>query len=612
MKKRLGMGLVAAMVLSGCASKTDMPTNIDTTTYVNFIVSGGEYQTLNYLNSWAAVDFKITANCVDGLLEYDQYGRIKDSLAESWQHNDDYSVWTFKLKEGVQWCTSDHKPYAEVTADDFVYGAEFILDPINASGNVNSFLGVIEGASEYYAAKENGESPDFAMVGVKAIDRYTVEYTMANHKAVPYFDSAVAYAAFEPANRQYVTSLDLTDAGTYKFGIDKDHILYNGAYILDDCILEAEKTFTKNENYWDAENVKVPTVKVMYYKDQESVFEAFKRGEVSYAPLLSSQAKKLYDEGSEYLIQTDLSSGNRVLVLNNASLYSSDMNKAADNLNFRKSIFYGFDRSMYNEVSNPINPESIETFSFSGKDFVYATDGREYTQLGDLAKWQSSPFDLEVAMSYKEKAMTELSAQGVTFPVEMIYQYRAGNETEANRATMIKEAIEALGTDYITVTLKEYQTWSDVRSHGEYGLAMAGWSPDWADPVNNLTCLKTNSGTTNYYKDPLKAGSSHWNYPEYDAMVEAADMLTDKDERYTAFANTEAWLLENAYIIPVYQNGGTYQVTTINNYTKIHAGVGVDQFKWKGLEVLDHVVTAEENATYKQEWETKRKAMLAE
>ena len=108
------------------------------------------------------------------------------------------------------------------------------------------------------------------------------------------------------------------------------------------------------------------------------------------------------------------------------------------------------------------------------------------------------------------------------------------------------------------------------------------------------------------------SGSSHWLYEEYDAMVEAADLIVEKDERYLAMANAEAWLLDNAYIIPIYQNGGTFQLTTINNYSKVHTGVGIDLFKWKGIEAYDHVITAQENEVFKQEWEAERSEVLAQ
>ena len=70
-------------------------------------------------------------------------------------------------------------------------------------------------------------------------------------------------------------------------------------------------------------------------------------------------------------------------------------------------------------------------------------------------------------------------------------------------------------------------------------------------------------------------------------MVEAADQMTDLQERYTAFANIEAWLNENAYYIPLYQSGGTYIVTSINEFTRPYAPTGIDEYKWKGIVGLD-------------------------
>ncbi len=616
MKRTLMALLAGLLILSGCgggSSSDDMPSGYDTNTFVDYIYSGQEYQTLNYLTSWSAVDFYVTANCVDGLLEYDKYGIIQPSLAESYEHNDDYSVWTFKLREGVKWLNSSREEVAEVTADDFVYAAEYILDPINASFNVNSFLGVIEGADEYYAAMENGETPDFDTVGVKALDKYTVQYTMDNGKGTPYFDSAVTYAAYEPANREYVEGLPKGDTGAAQFGIDKDHILYNGAYILDNVVLENEKTFTKNEEYWDAEHVTVDTIKVLHYRDQESIYEGFMRGDVYRCPILTTTAQRLYDEGNPYLIQTDLGAGVRYMTFNNRTKYSEDVNKALSNLNFRKSLFHGFDRAAYNETTNPINPESIEAFGFSGSDFVYNDEGVDYTMIGALKDWHTSQYDVDKALEYKEKAMAELESEGVTFPVDLIYQYQSGNETTANQAALVKQIIEDnLGTDYITVTLKEYASggWADVRFDGDYAIAFGGWSPDWGDPVNNLTCMMTNAGTANEYEDYENAGNCHWNYPEYDQLVQEADKITDKDARYEAFAKAEAYLIENAYFVPLAQGGGTYTMQNYNTYSRIHTGVGIDQFKYKGIEVYDHVITAEENAQLKSEWEAAREEAM--
>src|SRR5699024_9118057 len=121
---------------------------------------------------------------------------------------------------------------------------------------------------------------------------------------------------------------------------NKDNFLYCGAFILDELTPGSIRRFSKNESYWDVDNVHFDTVNVLYYRDQESIYEAFTRGEASYAPLLSTQAQSLYDEGSEYLIQEELEGSSRVLFMNNQVSYSDDTNAALSNVNFRRSLFY--------------------------------------------------------------------------------------------------------------------------------------------------------------------------------------------------------------------------------------------------------------------------------
>ena len=237
---------------------------------------------------------------IDGLVEQDNYGNIIPALAESWEHNEDYTVWTFHLREGVQWLTSSREVYGEVTADDFVYVAEFVLDPAETSNNIQSYTTMIEGAQEYDDAmsewRDNGsvgDKPSFEGVGVKALDEHTVQYTMS--KSVPYFTSVALYGAYYPANRSFVESLSAQDDGTSSFGNNKDNFLYCGAFILDELTPGSIRRFSKNESYWDVDNVHFDTVNVLYYRDQESIYEAFTRGEASPAMRHCSQRRhKVY------------------------------------------------------------------------------------------------------------------------------------------------------------------------------------------------------------------------------------------------------------------------------------------------------------------------------
>lgn len=599
MKKAISAVIAASLMLAGC-SKEEV--SYDPNVLNEYAISSSDYSTLNYLYSFSLADYAINANLIDGLVEQDNYGNIIPALAESWEHNEDYTVWTFHLREGVQWLTSSREVYGEVTADDFVYAAEFVLDPAETSNNIQSYTTMIEGAQEYYDAmsewRDNGsvgDKPSFEGVGVKALDEHTVQYTMS--KSVPYFTSVALYGAYYPANRSFVESLSAQGDGTSSFGNNKDNFLYCGAFILDELTPGSIRRFSKNESYWDVDNVHFDTVNVLYYRDQESIYEAFTRGEASYAPLLSTQAQSLYDEGSA-----------RVLFMNNQVSYSDDTNAALSNVNFRRSLFYGIDRTLYNEINNPVDPSSIEAYSYSGRGFITVPDGSDYLDLGDSRQWQSSQFDMNTAEQYKQLAIEELSAQGVSFPIELTLAVAAGNETQAQGARLMQEAIQALGTDYVTVTLVEYSsaTLTQQRQDGEFALAISGWIPDYADPFNHLASIMTDGTMNNGQTTSL--GWSHWNYTEFDEMVNAADAIVDLQERYTAFANIESWLNENAYYIPLYQSGGTYIVTSLNEFTCIYAPTGVCSFKWKRIEGTDHAVTAEEHEQFRAEYEAGREA----
>lgn len=605
-KKTLAVSL-SALMLAECGSSE---VTYDTTTYRDYVVMGNDFSTLNYLYSWAAADFQVVANFVDGLVENDPYGQIVPCLAESWEHNEDNSVWTFHLREGVYWYTKDGEEYAEVTADDFVYGVEYILDPANESYNTEMVC-MIKGAEEYFAKKDAGEEADMSTVGVKAIDQYTVEYTLDGGK--PYFLSACLYASFYPANRAFIESIEDTEdsVGTKLYGSKPELLLYNGAYIMDEYVADNHKTYKKNENYWDKDNVPFDTVEVLAVKDTETVKEYFDRGDMSYCPLTTTQVETLVRDDSNQLIQLPLESANYQVFANCETSYSEDTSTALKNENFRKALYYATDQDMFNEVNVPVNVEAVRANGWTTPDFIHTSDGTDYTDLGSLGEQKGYIYDKDTALEYKEKAIEELSSQGVAFPITLKYWYISGNEVKSNQARILKEIYESnLGTDFVVVEIGEYATSSEftqIRLSGDFALAIGAWGPDYADPINNLTPLKT---TGNFNNLDMNYGYAHWDYPEFDAMIEAADAeTTDVDKRYAMFAEAEAYLYEHAYYIPLYTSGGEFQQTTINIYSKPYSKSGIAASKLKYIQAYDHVITTEEMNTFKAEWEAKRKEL---
>lgn len=104
----------------------------------------------------------------DGLLDYDDSTNITPRLAESLPEiSPDATVYTFKLRQGVKFQNG-----REVTADDVVYTMTRVLDPKTGSPGAGFYVG-IKGAQDFIDGKAT------SVEGIKALDKYTVEFTLS-------------------------------------------------------------------------------------------------------------------------------------------------------------------------------------------------------------------------------------------------------------------------------------------------------------------------------------------------------------------------------------------------------------------------------------------------
>ena len=186
-------------------------------------------------------------------------------------------VWTFNIRKGVQWFTWDGKPYAEVTAQDWVDAAKYIMNKANASSTADVIYQVVKNGEEYW----EGRITDFSQVGVKAVDKYTLQYTL--QKPVPYFLSMLSYVTFLPVNGKF-----LAEQGA-RFGLDNKSVLYNGAYIMSEFEPQVSRVLNRNASYWDAANVFIPRLVYRYNREATTLSpELFNRGEISFTMIPSS------------------------------------------------------------------------------------------------------------------------------------------------------------------------------------------------------------------------------------------------------------------------------------------------------------------------------------
>ncbi len=578
MKRLLSFILIIAIVLSGCAN-----TNVNNKAEYRSVYSG-ELTTLNYLVTSSTNEFGVVANLVDTLIDYDSYGVAKEGLAREWTVSDDNLVWTFKLREGVKWYTHDLKEYAEVTAQDFVDSMEYLLNPANESRTANIAYGVLKNAEKFY----NGDIRDFEEVGVKARDRYTVEYTL--EKPVPYFLSMMTYVCFFPVNGEF-----LEEVGE-GFGTDNTQILYNGAYILELFEPQNRRVLAKNPNYWDKDNVHIERLVATYNSEASTLApELFIRGEIDTASIPSVILEEWMNDPEKSKVIRP----NRTLhysyfyAFNFDPLFPEEYEPdnwriAVNNINFRKAIFHGLDRKAAMITAEPYNPETRIHNTITPKDFV-DLNGVDYTSLGSLGQISAiDTFNKDKALEFKEKAMEDLKGVA-SFPIKVLMPYNTGLTEWANRAQVIEQQLEnLLGNDFIDLIIEGKPPTGfiqDVRRAGQFALLECNWGPDYADPE---TYTDPFIPTGSFNKPHLARGYSDTNgISKYETMVEEAKAeLVDIEKRLHLFAEAEAYLINEAFIIPYGVGGGGYIASRLNPFESAYSPFGVSSERYKGHYLL--------------------------
>ena len=466
-----------------------------------------EHQTLDLFMTSKAVDSDVLVNTYDGLVEYDGEGVLQPALAESWEISDDGLTWTFHLRKGVKWVDSTGAELAEVTADDFLAGFQHMLD--DPTGGLSWLLvGIVKGVAEYTDPSSANYTTDFNDVGVKALDDYTVEYTL--EEPCSYFETMLTYNTFGPLNRAYYESLGGKfgfangDAGTY--GTDKDNIAYCGPYLISSMVANNTIAFTKNESYWNKDNINIDSITWIYIDGTipTEVYTQFKSGNIDGAGL-NTQAQELarqdgiFDDYA-YISTTDANSYPGFLNLNRRAFanYNDETalvspqteedaertHAALQSANFRLAVAMAFDRGAYMEQTRGtalkytalVNSYTPGTFVAITEDTTVSINGTDKTfpagtYYGEIMQAQIEAdgypmvvFDVNAdggigssggydgwynpteAAKYLEKAVAELAAAGYEIsaenPVYLDIPFQDDGDVSTAMHTAVKQSIE--------------------------------------------------------------------------------------------------------------------------------------------------------------------------
>ena len=561
---------------------------------------------MDYLVTSTLNDMVVAMNTVMGLVEHDNFGVIRPNAAKYWTKSEDGLVYTFTLREGEMWYTWDGKPYAEMVAQDFVDAMKYVLDPAIGSFSAHNIRPTLKNADQYFLAKADTKIADidFSQVGIKALSKYVVEYTLEN--PTPWFVSLLTHTVYKPVNGKF-----LNEVGE-RFGTDHKTLLYNGPYILANFQPQSVRLYVKNQNYWDRDNVHIGQLTYRFNREAGTLGpELFYRGEITSATIPTA----VIDGWLKDPDRKDLVFPNPVNWMWNfwyglnfdpkfaAEYEPENWRLAVQNLSFRKAIYHGINRVAAHLTIDPFNPERQLKNTITPPEFV-SVNGVDFTMLPALkAISTTNPFNPTLAKDFAAKAKQELAGK-VTFPVKVKWNFTASSSDGTERAQVVEQQMEnLLGKDFIDIIPVGYPATGyldNTRRNGNYALQEVNWGSGYLDPASFSMPYET--GNPMLYTDiSIIAGN------KYQQLLDKANAeKVDLAKRYNLFAEAEAYLIENALVMPYRGGGGGYQVSYIQPYTFPYSAVGLSNLGFKYAWIREKPVTSAEFSVLQKQWEKDR------
>uniref|UniRef100_UPI00402576BA peptide ABC transporter substrate-binding protein n=1 Tax=Faecalibacterium sp. TaxID=1971605 RepID=UPI00402576BA len=602
--------------------------------FISFESGNRELESWNMLYTQKAEDANVVTNLWDGLLSFDCYGKVVPAIASSWEHNEDATVWTFHLRDDVDWVDCNGEVKAHLTSKDFLVGFEWVMNAIkNEANNTSMPNDTIVGAYEYYElTKEAGDAAAdmtyedmlAAGVGIEAPDDYTLVFTCPS--ACPYFDTVAAYNSFYPVAPALIEELGVEGFRS----CDNTTMWYNGPYVVEEYIQGNTKSYIPNPNYYDAANVsRFERFTVTMISDGSISLQLYQNRELDEVDLGESNITTIQsDPSNEYnqqLCEKRAKKFSYCFIFNydkknTDGTPDENWNKAIANKAFRQCFSKGMVLNKFFARYNPINPLKCENDFFTMKGLCYTSDGTDYTNLvaremgldGEaydgktMKRLRANNGDIT---ELKKQAMEELSAIGVTFPVHCSYYILAGSTSALDSATVLKQCFtDSFGDDFIVLDINTFvsSTMKEVVAPKLQSFVHMGWGADFGDPINFLTqiivhddnayysCNMTNiagivnNGPASYQKDLVAA------YEKFTDLVnEGRAIVDDTDARYAAFAKAEAYFLDENLIFPTVYDI-TWCLTHVNEYSKINAMYGPCNYKAVNWETSEEAYTTEQ------------------
>ena len=557
-KNLVSMLLAGSMILGLAACAPTTSTESSQTPAAEATSTGGTGTSSDYLvynvgeepKTWdpqlntSSMGGHVILNLYDGLVRDTQDG-IQMASAESYERSANAegvedTVYTFHLRDGLVW--SDGEP---VTAYDYEYAWKRACSPEMASPYAFLMTDYIKGAYDYFSGE--GSADD---VAVKALDDKTLQVELMQPTA--YFLNLVSWFTYMPCRE------DMASTGE---GWEKDpaKCVTNGAFTLEEYQVGSHILLKKNENYWNADNVNLAGVRILFISDATTSLQGYEAGEINVTSILpGSEIPRLLAEDPNFSSEPAL--GCAYLQFN----MDADV---VNDLNVRKALALAIDRSMITD--QVLRDGAVPAAAFVAPTFKLSTGEsmRPLDENGNVVEeYEIDPYSAKV-----EEAQEYLAAAGYPngegFPELNILYYDSGNNS------LIVEAVQQMWQEnlgiHVNLQVQEYAVFTNTINSGDWSISFTGWSADYNDPMTMLS-LFTAEGLNDSrwrYKEYAGMPNDTTLNPENEAYDTAVKMAaqTSGTERDGYLKEAEDVLMENMVICPI--NYTTY--TQVIDHSKV-------------------------------------------
>lgn len=505
MKRILALTLTAVLgmsLLAGCSSQEAGGSDVPQKVVHNLAADPASIDPA--LNE--AVDgAQVLYNAFEGLTRTDESEQAISGIAETWDISEDGLTYTFHLRDS-KW--SDGQP---LVAGDFEYAWKRALDPKTAAGYAYQLYYILNGQ------KANAGEASLDEVGVKAIDDKTLEVKL--EAPTPYFLLLTALPCYFPVRQ------DIVEADPEGWALNSETYISNGPFKLAEWTHNDVLRMVKNENYYDAANVKLDEIEYVMIVEGSTAFSAFQSGEIDYTENVpADQIAELQSAGDANF---------NIFPYIGTYFYCFNMNaELMKDVKIREALSLAIDREAI--VTNVTKGGQKPANGFVAEGIATSTGDSFRTLAGDYGVPVKA--DIEKAKALLAEAGYP---DGAGFPeLEILY-----NTNEQHKA--IAEAVQEMWKQNlgINVTLRneEWKVFQENRKNGNYTVARHGWIGDFADPMTFLEMWITGAGVND----------AKYANPEYDKLINDSKSASG-EERDKILKEAEALLAKDLPVMPIY------------------------------------------------------------